>query len=84
MPIFTAAISESLAKHFQLRAQCRLGVFCTAVHALGVLHRERGDGRDAVTSVCRESFQVRRYARAADWIESRDRQQKSAERCWND
>jgi len=43
-------------------------------HALGGLHRERGDRGDTVTIVGGESFQIRSDARAAGGIKSRDRQ----------
>jgi len=43
-------------------------------NALRGLHSQRGNGRDAVTIVRGDGFQVCRDARARGWIESGDRQ----------
>ena len=53
-------------------------------HALRGLHGERGDGRDAVAIVRRESFQVGGDARAAGWIKPGDGEKDGRRLSWRD
>ena len=60
-----------LGQYFELLAQFCAGSVVHGLYAFGALHRKRSDGRHAVATVGRESFQVRSDAGSAGGIESR-------------
>jgi len=53
MPIFTAAISQSFAKISSCSRSSALDMFVHRFHALRVLHRQRSNRRNAITSIRR-------------------------------
>src|SRR5208337_4593192 len=65
---------------FQLFAQFRAGRVMDGLHALGVLHRQRSNGRHTVTAVGGKSLEIRANAPAAARVKSPDRQQNGRSR----